>query len=82
MAGFFFVVPVSLAHGSGILWGIASHLPGTQYVYEGLEKCEREGEKSELMFQRQAYRTPAVLGEWQITLGCDVGLSSDVDFIF
>ena len=61
----------------------APYLPGTQCVCVGLEKSEGERGKSESVFQRQAYRTPAILGEWQITLGYDVGMSSEyVNFIF
>lgn len=39
--------------------------------------------KSEPLLQRPAYRTPAVLKGWQITLGCRAGLSSEyIGFIF
>ena len=65
--GSFFVVSLPLADNSGTVWGIAPYLPGTQHVCMGLEKSKGELGKSESMFQRQSYRTPAMPGEWQIT---------------
>lgn len=72
------------------------HLQTILALYEALlaisrePKClyglrEKQGRVGEIrgMFQRQSNRTPAMPGEWQITLECDLDLSSEyVDFIF